>query len=92
MSTLTQALSEFDDTDVEAMDNALRKFAEYKKQRSSGLPDYSPNFVAYTPVMSFGLLKSQAAVEKLTRRLIILTWVLAILAVAQIVAICIVAH
>ena len=77
---------------MEALDNALRKFAGYKKQRPSGLPDYSPGFVAYTPVMSFALLKSQAAVEKLTRRLIILTYVLTTVAVAQIVAGWLVTH
>lgn len=92
MSILTKALSEFDENDVEALDNALRKFADYKKQRPSGLPDYSPGFVAYTPVMSFALLKSQAAVEKLTRRIIILTYVLATLAVAQIVTGWLVTH
>lgn len=63
MSMLTKALNEFDERDVEALDNALRKFASYKKQRPSGLPDFSPEFVAYTPVMSFALLKSQAAVD-----------------------------
>jgi hypothetical protein len=92
MSILTKALSEFDENDVEALDNALRKFADYKKQRPSGLPDYSPGFVAYMPVMSFALLKSQAAVEKLTRRIIILSCVLAALAVAQIVTGWLVTH
>lgn len=35
MSILTKALSEFDENDVKALDNALRKFADYKKQRPS---------------------------------------------------------
>jgi hypothetical protein len=82
MSTFTKALSEFNEHDVKAMDEALRKFANYKKD--SGLPDYSPGFVAYTPILSFALLKSQAAVEKVTRRLTTLTWVLAVFAAVQV--------
>ncbi|HUU62502.1 MAG TPA: hypothetical protein VMX96_01050 [Dehalococcoidia bacterium] len=82
MSIFTRVLSEFDENDVKALDEALRKFANYKKH--SGLPDYSPGFVAYTPILSFALLKSQAAVEKLTSVLIVLTSVLAVLAFAQI--------
>jgi hypothetical protein len=82
MSKLTKVLSEFNEHDVKAMDEALRKFANYKKH--SGVPDFSPNFVAYTPVLSFALLKSQAAVEKLTRVLIVLTFILAVLTVVQV--------
>ena len=82
MSKLTKALSEFNEHDVKAMDEALRKFADYKKH--SGVPDSSPNFVAYTPVLSFALLKSQAAVEKLTRSLNALTCVLALLTAVQV--------
>jgi len=82
MSKLIKALSEFNEHDVKAMDEALRKFADYKKH--SGVPDYSPNFVAYTPVLSFALLKSQAAVEKLTRVLIALTFVLAAFTAVQV--------
>jgi hypothetical protein len=83
MCKVTKALTAFDENDVEALDDALRKFADYKKKRPSGLPDDSPGFVAYTPVLSFALLKSQAAVEKLTNCLIILTCVLAFLTLAQ---------
>ena len=82
MSKLTKALSEFNKHDVKAMDEALRKFANYKTH--SGVPDYTPNFVAYIPVLSFALLKSQAAVEKLTRVLIALTFVLAALTAVQV--------
>lgn len=84
MSTLVEALSEFDEHDVKALDEALRKFADFKRAVPSGLPDYSPGFVAYTPILSFALLKSQAAVERLTRRLTFVTRVLAVLAGAQI--------
>ena len=82
MSKLTKALSEFNEHDVKAIDEALRKFADYKKH--SGVPDYSPSFVAYTPILSFALLKSQAAVEKLTRVLIVLTFILAVLTAVQV--------
>ena len=86
MSIITKELSEFTENDIEALDNALRKFADYKKQKSTGLPDFSTNFVAYTPVLSFALLKSQAAIEKLTRMVIFLTVVLVVLAIVQIIA------
>lgn len=83
MSLFIKGLSEFNGDDVKAMDEALRKFADYKK--NSGLPDYSPGFVAYTPILSFALLKSQAVVERLTKILVYLTIVLAVLSAAQIV-------
>lgn len=85
MAKLTKGLSEFDEDDVKAMDEALGKFAEYKKSFPSGLPDYSPGFVAYTPILSFALLKSQATMEKLTRWIIGLTCFLGVLAILQIV-------
>lgn len=85
MSKLTKSLSEFDGQDVKAMDEAVRKFANYKRAIPSGLPDYSPGLVAYTPILSLALLKSQATLEKLTRWLIILSCVLGVLATVQIV-------
>jgi len=82
MSILTKVLGEFDEDDVRAMDEALRKFADYKKD--TGLPDYSPGFVAYTPILSFALLRSQSVIEKLTLILCILTCFLGLFASAQI--------
>jgi len=83
MSKLIKALSEFNEHDVQAIDKALQKFFECKKD--SGVGEHSPQLWAYTPVLSFALLKSQAAVEKLTRVLITLTYVLASLAIIQVV-------
>ena len=80
--TIKKMLAEFSEEDVKALDEALRRFADYK--RTSGLPDYSPNFVAYTPVLAFAFLKAHSALEGLTRVLIFLTAVLALLAVIQI--------
>ena len=48
--------------------------------RGSGLPDYSPSYVAYTPVLALVLLKAQKRLEKLTWVLAVLTFILAILA------------
>jgi hypothetical protein len=83
MSKLTKALSEFNEHDVQAMDEALQKFFECRKH--SGAGEHSPQLWAYTPILSFALLRSQAAVEKLTRVLIALTCVLASLAIIQVV-------
>ena len=83
MSKLANDLAQFDKNDVKAMDEARAKFDNFKKENKSGLPDYSPGFVAYTPILSFALLKSQAAMEKLTRWIIVLTVVLVVLAGIQ---------
>jgi hypothetical protein len=82
MSKFTKGLSEFNEHDVQAMDEALNKFFECKKP---AVGEHSPQLWSYTPVLSFALLKSQAAVEKLTRVLIALTCVLAGLAIIQVV-------
>lgn len=92
MSKLTESLARFDNTDVNAMDEALKKFIEYKKQSvspykeilDSGARDISEEYVAYTPILSFALLKSQATMEKLTYWIIWLTVMLVVLAGIQI--------
>ncbi len=84
MSKITKSLAEFDESDVKAMDGAIKKFDDFKKEARTGLPDYSPSFVAYTPILSLALLKSQATIEKLTRWIIALTVVLAVLAGVQV--------
>ena len=87
MSKLTKSLATFDENDMRAMDEALKKFADYKKASKTGLPDFSPQFGAYIPILSFALfalLKSQAAMEKLTRWIVWLTVVLAVLAGIQV--------
>lgn len=83
MTKLINILTEFDEKDVKALDAALGRFAEYKK--TSGVPDYSPGFVAYTPVLAFALLKAQSVLELLTRVPIGLTAVLTVLAIGQVV-------
>ncbi len=68
----------FDEKDVKRLDEMLSKFAAYKK--GSGLPDYSPNYVAYFPVAALALLKSQRSITRLTKALVGLTVLLAIIA------------
>jgi hypothetical protein len=76
MPILSRKLTQFDKEDVELLDKMLAKFATYKK--GSGVPDHSPNYVAYFPVLAIAFLKSQQRLEKLTWVLIGLTVVLAI--------------
>ncbi len=52
--------------------------------RGTGLPDYSPGFTAYTPILGFALLKSLAKMAKQTGWLIVLSCVLGVLAIAQV--------
>lgn len=107
MSKLTKVLENlFDGDDVKALDEALGKFAAFKRpdrgagpesgrvvelstveSKGSGLPDYSPGFAAYTPILGFAMLKSQAGMAKQTRWLIVLGYALGVLAIAQIVLI-----
>ena len=57
-----------------------RVVEEYRvPTKGSGLPDYSPGYVAYFPVLALALLKSQRAIQTLTWVLVGLTAVLAIL-------------
>ena len=78
MAILSRRATEFGDEDVKLLDEMLKKFYELKG--SSGLPDYSPNYVAYTPVLALALLGSQKRLERLTWVLAGLTITLAILA------------
>jgi len=78
MAILGRKVVEFDKADVKLLDEMLKRFYELKG--SSGVPDYSPNYVAYLPVLALALLWSNKRLEKLTYTLIGLTVVLAILA------------
>ena len=80
--TLKRMLAQFDLEDVKELDAALKRFVDYKG--SSGLPDWSPNFVAYTPVLVFALLKTQSVLQVQTWAVVVLTLVLAVLAAVQI--------
>lgn len=81
--TLKGMLARFDLEDVKELDAALKRFADYKG--SSGTRDWSANFVAYTPVLAFALLKTESVLQRQTWVLIALTFVLAVLAVVQII-------
>ncbi len=62
--------------DIEALDTALKKIAEYKKH--SGMPDYSSSWVAYVLPLTLALIKSDKTLNRLTWVLIALTLVLVI--------------
>lgn len=72
--------------DIEVLDSALKKIAEYKKH--SGMPDYSSSWIAYVLPLTLALIKSDKTLRRLTWALIALTLVLiietAILFLAQI--------
>jgi len=76
---LTRKDLEFSEEEALLLDDALHSFAEAKKRARRGLPDYSPHYSAYTPVLALALLKAQKRLEYLTWALIILTVVLAFL-------------
>ena len=78
MSKFAKKLSEFDKDDVKALDEAAEKFSNYEKD--SGLPALR----AYSHILIFALLRSQAAIDKLTRVLIALTIILAVLGLTQV--------
>ena len=79
MSILSKKLTQFDKEDAKLLDEMLSKFQSLKQETRSGLPDYSPSYVAYFPVLALALLKSQKAVQTLTWVLVGLTAALAIL-------------
>jgi hypothetical protein len=77
MAIISKRSSRFNKEDVRLMDDMLKRFYELKGK--SGVPDYSPNYVAYIPVLALALLWSQNRVERLTWVLIGLTVLLAFL-------------
>lgn len=80
-----KTLESFSTDDVKLMGDMLNKFHEFHRQR--GMPDHSGIYAAYLPVVAITLLLSQASPERLTKLLIGLTAVLALLAVIQLVLI-----
>ena len=74
---LTRKDVEFSREETLLMDEALANFE--KSRRSKDLPDYSPGYSAYIPVLALALLKAQKRLEYLTWALIILTALLAVL-------------
>ena len=64
----------FDRNDVKWLDSMMEKFVEWKGK--SGMPDYSPTYVGYTPVLALALLRSEQRLESLTWVLVALTCIL----------------
>jgi len=79
MPILSKKLTQFDKEDVKLLDEMLSKFDTLKRERGGDLPDYSPDYVAYFPVLALSLLKSQKTIQTLTWVLVALTAILAIL-------------
>ena len=75
MALLGTNYSRFDEGDVQMMKNMMKRFHELHK--GSGMPDFSQNYVAYLPIFAIALLASQEAVDKLSRKLRGLTWIIA---------------
>ena len=69
----------FDKDDVKLMQTMLKQFHEFHK--GTGVPDYAINYAAYLPVFAIALLASQETVEKLTKKLVWLTWAIAFITI-----------
>lgn len=82
MGIIDKKVSLFDKEDIQFLDSMLKKFHDLKGR--TGLPDYSPEYVAYLPVLIFALLSSQKKLERLTWALIVWTIVIAIAAIATV--------
>ena len=78
MAILSKKLTQFDKEDVQSMNEMLEKFAQFQGEVFKG-KNYSPENIAYIPVLALALLKSQRAVQTLTWALVGLTAVLAVL-------------
>jgi len=76
MGIIDKKVRLFDKEGIQFLDSMLKKFHDLKG--TTGLPDYSPGYVAYLPVLIFALLLSQKRLERLTWALIVLTVVLAV--------------
>jgi len=77
MSILNNKYAKFDSEDVRLMQKMMREFSEMHK--GTGMPDYSNAYVGYLPVFAIALLASQDSVERLTKKLVVLTWAIAAL-------------
>ena len=85
MGIIDKKPSLFDKEDVQLLDSMLEKFHDLKG--TTGLPDYSPGYVAYLPVLILALLSSQKKLERLTWVLMVTTIVVAIAAIATVSAV-----
>lgn len=79
MGLIGKRCLEFNEDDVQLMKEMMRKFHELHK--GAGMPDYSGIYVGYLPVFTIALLASQESVNRLSNKLLKLTWVIASLTV-----------
>jgi hypothetical protein len=77
MSILDKKLLLFTEEDVRLMKEMMKKFYEY--HHGAEMPDWSSNYAGYIPVFAIALLTTQVSMDKLTTKLIKLTWVIAAL-------------
>jgi hypothetical protein len=79
MPLLQKDYLRFDEGDVKLMQDMMKRFHEM--HQGTGMPDYSSVYVGYLPVFAIALLASQEFVEKLTQKLVWLTWILVLLTI-----------
>lgn len=79
MSLLNKEYLAFDEEDVELLKQMMSKF--HRMHIGTGMPDFSQSYVGYLPVFIISLLHAQQGVDRLTKRLLAVTWVLTILTV-----------
>ena len=65
----------FDEEDVQLMKDMMKRFHEFHK--GTGTPDYSGTYAGYLPVFAIALLAAQESVDRLSNKLLKLTWVIA---------------
>lgn len=79
MPLLSKKYLGFDEEDVKLMKDMMKKFHEM--HYGTGMPDYSDTYAAYLPVFAIALLAAQNAVDRLTKKLVRLTWGLVLLTI-----------
>ncbi len=77
MAILNQNILRFTEEDVKLMKEMMKKFYEF--HHGAEMPDWSTNYAGYLPVFAIALLAAQESMDKLTNKLIQLTWVMAFL-------------
>ena len=77
MSILNQNILRFTEEDVKLMKEMMKKFYEF--HHGAEMPDWSTNYSGYLPVFAIALLAAQESMDKLTNKLIRLTWVISFL-------------
>ena len=79
MSLLSRGYLAFDEDDVSLLKEMMAKF--HRMHTTTGMPDFSQTYVGYLPVFIISLLHAQEGVDKLTKRLLRVTWVLTALTI-----------